>query len=157
MTMDKKPISLKILDNRIGQDFPLPTYATSGSAAIDLRACSSSPVTLKPNEVALIPTGLAIHINDKNVAATILPRSGLGHRHGVVLGNLTGLIDSDYQGEIKISCWNRGDESFTVNPGDRIAQLMFIPVIQAEFNVVKDFDDVSTRGESGFGHTGISS
>jgi len=146
-------IALKILDKRIGTDFPLPNYATPGSAGMDLRACIDETMNLEPGETKLIPTGIAIHISDPSLAATILPRSGLGHKHGIVLGNLVGLIDSDYQGQIFISCWNRGKNSFEINPGDRMAQLMFVPVIQVEFELVESFDD-SERGEGGFGHSG---
>ncbi len=148
-----KKIELKILDSRIGSEFPLPQYATDGSAGMDLRACIDNLVNLEPGETKLIPTGLAIHIGDPTIAATILPRSGLGHKHGIVLGNLVGLIDSDYQGQIFISCWNRGDKAFEINPGDRMAQLVFLPVIQCEFNVVEEFG-ASDRGEGGFGHSG---
>lgn len=151
----KKPIDLKILDSRIGSEFPLPAYATPGSAGLDLRACLDQPQTIKPGETTLLPTGLAIHIGDANLCATVLPRSGLGHKHGIVLGNLVGLIDSDYQGQLMVSMWNRGQESFTINPGDRIAQLVFMPVVQAEFNIVRDFEQ-SERGEGGFGHSGRS-
>jgi len=146
-------IELKILDSRIGTDFPLPQYATSGSAGMDLRACTDRRLSLEPGETKLIPTGIAIHIADPTIAATILPRSGLGHKHGIVLGNLIGLIDSDYQGQIFISCWNRGTTAFEINPGDRMAQLVFLPVIQAEFNLVEEFGE-SERGEGGFGHSG---
>ena len=146
-------IDVKILDPRIGSEFPLPDYATTGSAGMDLRACVDSPTELKPGETLLIPSGIALHIGDPGLAATILPRSGLGHKHGIVLGNLVGLIDSDYQGQVFISCWNRGDKTFVIEPGARIAQLVIIPVIQASFNVVTDFED-SERGEGGFGHTG---
>jgi len=146
-------VQLKILDKRLGNEFPLPGYATPGSAGMDLRACLDGPLELAAGQTTLIPTGLAIHIGDPSLAATILPRSGLGHKHGVVLGNLVGLIDSDYQGQLMISCWNRGTGSFTILPGDRIAQLVFVPVVQAAFDIVDDFDD-SERGEGGFGHTG---
>ena len=146
-------IDVKILDPRIGNDFPLPDYATAGSAGMDLRACVDSDTEISPGETILIPTGIALHIGDPGLAATILPRSGLGHKHGIVLGNLVGLIDSDYQGQIFVSCWNRGDKSFVIEPGARIAQLVIIPVIQATFNVVDDFEE-SQRGEGGFGHTG---
>jgi len=148
-----KNIELKILDPRVGDEFPLPAYATSGSAGLDLRACIDDELILKPGETELVPTGIAIHIADPNLAATILPRSGLGHKHGIVLGNLVGLIDSDYQGQIYISCWNRGQTVFTINPGDRMAQLVFLPVVQAKFEIVDDFDK-SIRGEGGFGHSG---
>ncbi len=146
-------IDIKIIDPRIGSDFPLPHYATPGSAGMDLRACCDGPVTLAPGQTELIPTGIAIHLGDPGLAATILPRSGLGHKHGIVLGNLVGLIDSDYQGQIYVSCWNRGETTFTIQPGDRIAQLVVIPVIQASFNIVDEFV-ASERGEGGFGHTG---
>ena len=146
-------IQLKILDPRIGSEFPLPQYATRGSAGMDLRACIDDTMSLEAGETKLIPTGIAIHIADPGLAATILPRSGLGHKHGIVLGNLVGLIDSDYQGQIFISCWNRGQTAFKINPGDRMAQLVFLPVIQAEFNIVDNFDD-SIRGAGGFGHSG---
>lgn len=148
-----KKIDVKILDPRIGKDFPLPTYATPGSAGLDLRACLDSSVELAPGETTLLPTGLAIHIADTNLAAVILPRSGLGHKHGVVLGNLVGLIDSDYQGQLMVSVWNRGQKSFTIEPGERIAQMVFVPVVQAEFNLVEEFDS-SERGAGGFGHSG---
>ncbi len=146
-------ISLKILDSRIGQDLPLPDYATAGSAGMDLRACLDEALQIRPGETHLIPTGLAIHIGDPGLAAVILPRSGLGHKHGIVLGNLVGLIDSDYQGQLFVSCWNRSNESFTIEIGERIAQLVFMPVVQAQFDIVKDFD-TSHRSEGGFGHTG---
>ncbi len=149
----KYEIQLKILDDRLGETIPLPEYATSGSAGLDLRACLESPLTLAPGETALIPTGIAIHIGDASLAAVLLPRSGLGHKHGIVLGNLVGLIDSDYQGEVMVSCWNRGVESFTIQVGERIAQMVFVPVVQAEFQVVKEFSE-SERGKGGFGHTG---
>ncbi|MCL5261650.1 MAG: dUTP diphosphatase [Gammaproteobacteria bacterium] len=146
-------IELKILDPKIGTLFPVPTYATSGSAGLDLRACIDADLVLEPKQTLLIPTGIAIHIADEGYAAMILPRSGLGHKHGVVLGNLVGLIDSDYQGQILVSCWNRGSENFTITPGERIAQLIIVPVIQAQFDVVTEFA-ASSRGEGGFGHTG---
>lgn len=148
-----KKIDIKILDPRIGSTFPLPAYATPGSAGLDLRACLDASVELKPGETTLLPTGLAIHIGDANLAAVILPRSGLGHKHGVVLGNLVGLIDSDYQGQLMVSVWNRGQKTFVIEPGERIAQMVFVPVVQAEFNLVEDFD-ASERGEGGFGHSG---
>ncbi|MBP6124155.1 MULTISPECIES: dUTP diphosphatase [Providencia] len=148
-----KKIDLKILDARIGNEFPLPTYATTGSAGLDLRACLDAPIELSPGQTELIPTGLAIHIADEQLAAVILPRSGLGHKHGVVLGNLVGLIDSDYQGQLMVSVWNRSDKTFTVEPGERMAQMVFVPVVQAEFNIVDDFD-ATQRGEGGFGHSG---
>ncbi len=146
-------VDYKILDERIGDTIPLPQYATEGSAGMDLRACIDEPLTVKPGETHLIPTGLAIHIADPGLAATILPRSGLGHKHGIVLGNLVGLIDSDYQGQLFISCWNRGDTEFTIEMGDRIAQLVIIPVIQVTLNQVDSFDD-TMRGAGGFGHSG---
>ncbi len=146
-------IELKILDPRIGKEIPLPQYATEGSAGLDLRACLKEPLQLAAGAVQLIPTGIAIHINDPHLAATILPRSGLGHKHGIVLGNLIGLIDSDYQGELLISCWNRGNDNFTIQPGERIAQLVFVPVVRASFAVVSEFN-TSRRGEGGFGHSG---
>lgn len=146
-------IEYKILDPRIGDIFPLPTYATSGSAGMDLRACLDQALTLNPGDTQLIPTGLAIHIGDPSLAAVILPRSGLGHKHGVVLGNLVGLIDSDYQGQLMISCWNRGQQSFVIEPGERIAQMVFVPVLQVELAAVDDFDQ-SARGTGGFGHSG---
>ncbi len=146
-------VDYKILDDRIGDTIPLPSYATEGSAGMDLRACIDEPLSVKPGETHLIPTGLAIHIADPGLAATILPRSGLGHKHGIVLGNLVGLIDSDYQGQLFISCWNRGDSEFTIETGDRIAQLVIIPVVQVALNPVDSFDD-SKRGAGGFGHSG---
>lgn len=148
-----KKIDVKILDARVGREFPLPAYATSGSAGLDLRACLDSALEITPGMATLVPTGLAIHIADPSLAAVILPRSGLGHKHGIVLGNLVGLIDSDYQGQLMVSVWNRGQESFTLQPGDRLAQLVFVPVVQAEFNLVEDFD-ASDRGAGGFGHSG---
>ncbi|QCA02761.1 dUTP diphosphatase [Pantoea vagans] len=148
-----KKIDVKILDARVGKEFPLPTYATSGSAGLDLRACIDKVLDIAPGTTTLVPTGLAIHIADPDLAAVILPRSGLGHKHGIVLGNLVGLIDSDYQGQLMVSVWNRGQESFSLQPGDRMAQLVFVPVVQAEFNLVDDFD-ASLRGEGGFGHSG---
>ncbi len=148
-----KKIDLKILDPRIGNEFPLPTYATTGSAGLDLRVCLDAPIDLAPGQTELIPTGLAIHIADEQLAAVILPRSGLGHKHGVVLGNLVGLIDSDYQGQLMVSVWNRSDKAFTVEPGERMAQMVFVPVVQAQFNIVDDFD-ATERGEGGFGHSG---
>ncbi|MCK5001438.1 MAG: dUTP diphosphatase [Gammaproteobacteria bacterium] len=148
-----KKIQLKVLDQRIGKDIPLPAHATEGSAGMDLRACIDETITLNPGDTELIPTGIAIHIADSSLAATILPRSGLGHKHGIVLGNLVGLIDSDYQGQLFVSCWNRGDKSFSIEIGDRIAQLVFVPVVQADFDVVDEFDSTD-RGEGGFGHSG---
>ena len=146
-------IQVKVIDERIGTEFPLPHSATAGAAGMDLRACIDEPCTLQPGQTELIATGIAIHIGDPGLAATILPRSGLGHKHGLVLGNLVGLIDSDYQGQLFVSCWNRGVEPFTIQVGERIAQLVFLPVIQASFNVVEQFDE-SHRGEGGFGHSG---
>jgi dUTP pyrophosphatase len=146
-------LQLKVLDPRIGYEFPLPAYATDGSAGMDLRAMLDAPLDLAPGETELIPTGIAIHIGDPDLAAVILPRSGLGHKHGIVLGNLVGLIDSDYQGQLFVSCWNRGQESFRVEVGERIAQLMLMPVVRAEFEVVDSFDE-SERGAGGFGHSG---
>lgn len=147
------PIELKILDPRVGNELPLPAYATPGSAGLDLRACLDAPLTLAPGETQLLPTGMAIHIKDPGLCATILPRSGLGHKHGIVLGNLVGLIDSDYQGQLMVSCWNRGDRAFTIEPGERIAQLVILPVVQAQFTLVAEFDQ-SERGEGGFGSSG---
>jgi dUTP pyrophosphatase len=146
-------LQAKILDPRLGQDFPLPEYATPGSAGLDLRAMLQSDTVLEPGQTLLIPTGLAIHIGDPGLAALILPRSGLGHKHGIVLGNLVGLIDSDYQGELMVSCWNRGQSAFTIAVGERIAQLTLVPVVQARFELVDSFDS-SDRGAGGFGHSG---
>ena len=146
-------IQLKVLDRRIGTEFPLPDYATDGSAGMDLRACVEDGLCILPGETHLIPTGLAIHIEDPALAAVLLPRSGLGHKHGIVLGNLVGLIDSDYQGQLFVSCWNRGQDSFTIQPGERIAQMIFVPFVRVKFEVVAEFD-VSQRGAGGFGHTG---
>lgn len=146
-------IQLKILDSRIGESIPLPTYATEGSAGLDLRVCLHEAMQLAPQETVLLPTGISIYIADPNLAAVILPRSGLGHKHGIVLGNLVGLIDSDYQGELKISCWNRSSEQFTIQPGERIAQLVFVPVVQAAFEIVNEFTQ-SARGQGGFGSSG---
>ena len=148
-------IELKILDPRLGDSIPLPHYATDGSAGLDMRACIDDPVTVEPGATELIPTGLAIHIGDPGLAAVLLPRSGLGHKHGLVLGNLTGLIDSDYQGQVFVSCWNRSESPFVIEPGARIAQMVFVPVVQAQWNIVDDFD-TSDRGGGGFGHTGQS-
>jgi dUTP pyrophosphatase len=148
-----KQIELKILDPRVGTEFPLPAYATPGSAGLDLRACLDTQITLQPGETKLIPTGLAIHIADPGLCATILPRSGLGHKHGIVLGNLVGLIDSDYQGQLMVSMWNRGQTAFDIQPGDRIAQMVFVPVVQASFAIVDEFA-ATERGEGGFGSSG---
>jgi dUTP diphosphatase len=146
-------IQLKILDSRLGNEFPLPHYATDGAAGMDMRACIDAALDIAPGETLLIPTGLAIHIQEPGLAAMLLPRSGLGHKHGIVLGNLVGLIDSDYQGQVFVSCWNRGCETFTIQPGERIAQMVIVPVVHAEFEVVEDFA-ASARGAGGFGHTG---
>jgi len=148
-----KNIEVKILDQRMGKEFPLPCYATEGSAGLDLRACLNEPLTIQPGETHLLTTGLAVHIADKHMAGLILPRSGLGHKHGLVLGNLVGLLDSDYQGPLMISCWNRGHASYTVEPGERIAQLVIVPILHAEFTLVNEFT-ASDRGDGGFGHTG---
>ncbi|MDF1643317.1 MAG: dUTP diphosphatase [Pseudomonadales bacterium] len=148
-------LKIKILDDRVGIDFPLPSYATTGSAGMDLRVCLDHTIDLQPGESQLLSTGISIYLDDPGLAAMILPRSGLGHKHGIVLGNLVGLIDSDYQGPLKISCWNRGDTSYQINHGDRIAQLVITPVIQMELETVDDFA-ISQRGEGGFGHTGRS-
>lgn len=149
----KQAIQLKILDPRVGTDFPLPAYATAGSAGLDLRVCLDEPLQIASQETVLLPTGLAVYIADPGLAAVILPRSGLGHKHGIVLGNLVGLIDSDYQGELKISCWNRSSDHFTIQPGDRIAQLVFLPIVRPEFTLVDTFIE-SVRGEDGFGSSG---
>ncbi|MFP4075518.1 MAG: dUTP diphosphatase [Halochromatium sp.] len=146
-------LQVKLLDRRLGRDFPLPAYATAGAAGLDLRAMLETPLDLAAGTVELIPTGLAIHIADPGLAAMILPRSGLGHTHGIVLGNLVGLIDSDYQGPLMVSCWNRGVEPFRIEPGERIAQLVLVPVVHAELELVNTFD-ASARGEGGFGHSG---
>jgi dUTP pyrophosphatase len=151
--LSRHNIQMKILDPRVGKEFPLPEHATAGSAGVDLRACLDKNLVLKPGQTELIPTGVAIHIEDPGLAAMILPRSGLGHKHGIVLGNLVGLIDSDYQGQLYVSCWNRSSDEFVLEPGLRLAQLVIVPVVQANFNVVEDFD-ASQRGEGGFGHTG---
>jgi len=148
-----KKVEVKILDKRVGTDFSLPRYATTGSAGMDLCACIDEHVHIAPGETHLIPTGIAIHIGEPDLAAVLLPRSGLGHKHGIVLGNLVGLIDSDYQGQVFVSVWNRGREPFTIQPGDRIAQMVFVPVVQAELTIVEEFAD-SHRGAGGFGHTG---
>ncbi|HET7370264.1 MAG TPA: dUTP diphosphatase [Gammaproteobacteria bacterium] len=148
-----KKIRLKILDGRLGREFPLPGYASEGAAGLDMRACLDAPLELTPGSTNLIPTGIAIHIGDPALAAILLPRSGLGHKHGIVLGNLTGLIDSDYQGQVFVSVWNRGQAAYTVEPGERIAQMVFVPVVQAAFEIVDDFAE-SRRGAGGFGHSG---
>lgn len=150
---ERRRLEVKILDRRVGRDLPLPAYATPGSAGLDLRACLDAPLVLEPGRTELIRTGLAIHLEDPGLAAVILPRSGLGHRHGIVLGNLVGLIDSDYQGELMVSCWNRGSEAFTIQPGERIAQLVVVPVVQVRMDIVEDFAE-SERGAGGFGHSG---
>ena len=146
-------IQLRILDERLGREFPMPHYATDGAAGMDMRACVDGELEIAPGETHLIPTGIAMHIEESGLAAMLLPRSGLGHKHGIVLGNLVGLIDSDYQGQVYVSAWNRGKESFTVQPGERIAQMVIVPVVHAEFEVVEEFS-ASERGEGGFGHTG---
>ncbi len=151
--MSKKNLQLKIMDSRLGNEIPMPAYATEGSAGIDLRACLEASIEILPGETILVPTGMAIYIEDPSLAAVLLPRSGLGHKHGIVLGNLVGLIDSDYQGQLMVSCWNRGDKPFTINIGERIAQMVLVPVVQAEFEIVNEFGD-SHRGEGGFGSTG---
>ena len=150
-----KNIKLKIIDERLKSEFPLPEYSTPGSAGIDLRACMDSTVNLSQGQTELIPTGIAVHIADPGIAAMLLPRSGLGHKHGIVLGNLVGLIDSDYQGQIFVSCWNRSETSFAVEPGERIAQMVFVPVLQVGFDIVESFESTE-RGAGGFGHTGTS-
>jgi len=147
-------IQLKILDSRLGNDIPLPDYATEGSAGMDLRACMDSPLTIQPGETQLIPTGISIYIEDPTLCAMLLPRSGLGHKHGIVLGNLVGLIDSDYQGQLFVSCWNRSNKEFTIEIGERIAQMIIVPVVRAHFEVVDEFT-ASQRGTGGFGHTGL--
>lgn len=146
-------IQLKIIDARIGDEYPIPEPATEGSAGVDLRACLDESLTLEPGQTELIPAGIAIHLDDPGLAAVLLPRSGLGHKHGIVLGNLTGLIDSDYQGQIFVSCWNRGLKPFTIEPGERIAQMVILPIVHAEFEVVEEFVE-SVRGAGGFGHSG---
>jgi dUTP pyrophosphatase len=146
-------LQVKVLDPRLGRDFPLPHYATAGSAGLDLRACVDAPVVIEPGATHLIPTGLAIHLDDPGLAAVLLPRSGLGHKHGIVLGNLVGLIDSDYQGQVMVSCWNRGQSAFTVEPGERIAQMVILPVVQVALEVVPEFT-ASERGDGGFGSSG---
>ena len=149
----RPPLRVRILDARLGRDWPLPAYATEGSAGLDLRACVDAPLVLEPGRAELIPTGLSIWLEDPGLAAMILPRSGLGHKHGIVLGNLVGLIDSDYQGQLMVSCWNRGSTAYVVQPGERIAQLVVVPVVQVELEVVEDFA-ATTRGEGGFGSSG---
>ncbi|MGD2112459.1 MAG: dUTP diphosphatase [Gammaproteobacteria bacterium] len=146
-------IQLRILDPRLGNEFPLPHYASDGAAGMDMRACVDEPLEIAPGDTRLIPTGMAMHIEDSGLAAMLLPRSGLGHKHGIVLGNLVGLIDSDYQGQVYVSCWNRGSEAFTIQPGERIAQLVIVPVVHADFELVEEFT-ATLRGEGGFGHTG---
>ncbi|MCH8943683.1 MAG: dUTP diphosphatase [Proteobacteria bacterium] len=148
-----RSIELKILDPRIGDSIPLPQYTTDGSAGLDMRACIDEPINVAPGETVLVPTGLAIHVADPSLAAVLLPRSGLGHKHGLVLGNLVGLIDSDYQGQVFISCWNRSSKSYEVQPSERIAQMVFIPVEQVKFRVVDEFA-ATDRGAGGFGHSG---
>ncbi len=149
----KPTIKLKVLDPRIGTEFPLPAYATDGAAGMDIRACIDGPLTLAPGDTELLPTGIAIHIGDPGLAAVLLPRSGLGHKHGIVLGNLTGLIDSDYQGQLFVSCWNRGKDAFTIEPGERVAQMVIVPVVQARFEIVDGFEE-SARAAGGFGSSG---
>lgn len=150
----KQSVQVKILDARIGNEIAMPEYATDGSAGLDLRACTETELTIKPGETVLIPTGLSVYLEDPKLAAMLLPRSGLGHKHGIVLGNLVGLIDADYQGPLMVSLWNRGDTEFIVNIGDRIAQMIVVPVVQCEFNIVEEFAE-SARGEGGFGHSGV--
>ncbi len=148
-----RALQVKVLDPRLGREWPLPAYATEGSAGLDLRACLAAPLTLEPGRAELVPTGLAIHLDDPGLAAVLLPRSGLGHKHGIVLGNLVGLIDSDYQGQLMVSCWNRGTAAYTVQPGERIAQLVVVPVVQVQLQVVQDFA-ATDRGAGGFGSSG---
>ena len=155
MSSPRRALKVRILDARIGRELPLPAYATHGSAGLDLRALLDAPLVLNPGQAELVPTGLAIHLEDPGLAAVVLPRSGLGHQHGIVLGNLVGLIDSDYQGQLMVSCWNRGQSAFTVTPGERIAQLVVVPVVQVELAIVDDFTR-SERGVGGFGHSGRS-
>jgi dUTP pyrophosphatase len=149
----RRALQVRVLDPRVGRDFPLPHYATPGSAGLDLRACLDAPLTLEPGRAELVPTGIAIHLDDPGLAAVLLPRSGLGHKHGVVLGNLVGLIDSDYQGPLMVSCWNRGDTPYTIAPGERIAQMVIVPVVQVDFEIVGQFTE-SHRGAGGFGSSG---
>lgn len=151
--MTQHTVQVKILNNRMGNEFPLPSYATMASAGLDLRACIDEVLTVEPGQTVLIPTGLAVHIEAPHMAGLILPRSGLGHKHGIVLGNLVGLIDADYQGELQISCWNRSQHPFDIQPGERIAQFVIVPIVRAEFNVVNEFAQ-SDRGEGGFGSSG---
>jgi len=153
--MTTKMLQVKLLDTRLGSTIPLPEYATPGSAGLDLRACINAPITLLPGQTHLIPTGMSIYVEDPGLAAVLLPRSGLGHKHGIVLGNLVGLIDSDYQGQLMVSCWNRGDKSFSIDVGDRIAQMVVVPVVQVGFEIVEEFTE-SDRGVGGFGSTGSS-
>ena len=153
--MTTKMLQVKLLDTRLGSTIPLPEYATPGSAGLDLRACINAPITLLPGQTHLIPTGMSIYVEDPGLAAVLLPRSGLGHKHGIVLGNLVGLIDSDYQGQLMVSCWNRGDKSFSIGVGDRIAQMVVVPVVQVGFEIVEEFTE-SDRGVGGFGSTGSS-
>ncbi len=147
-------IQIKLIDPRLGQEFPLPAHATTGSAGMDIMACLDTAIDLQPGDTSLVPAGFALHIADTGLAALLLPRSGLGHKQGIVLGNLVGLIDSDYQGQVFVSCWNRSQQAFTINPGDRIAQMVFVPIVQAEFEIVDEFEQ-SLRGAGGFGHTGV--
>ncbi len=147
-------VQYKILDQRLGNEIEMPHYGTKGSAGLDLRACVEAPLTIQPNQTVLIPTGMAIHLDDPSIVAMLLPRSGLGHKHGIVLGNLVGLIDSDYQGPLMVSCWNRSEVAYTIEIGERIAQMVIVPVLQPVFTEVKDFGDTTERGEGGFGHTG---
>ena len=149
----RRALQVRVLDPRVGRDFPLPHYATPGSAGLDLRACLDEPLTLEPGRAELVPTGIAIHLDDPGLAAVLLPRSGLGHKHGVVLGNLVGLIDSDYQGQLMVSCWNRGATPYTIAPGERIAQMVIVPVVQVDFEIVEQFTE-SHRGAGGFGSSG---
>jgi len=151
----RRRLQVRVLDARIGREYPLPQYATSGSGGVDLRACIDAPLELKPGDTQLIPSGIAIYLEDPGYAAIVLPRSGLGHKHGIVLGNLVGLIDSDYQGQVFVSCWNRGQTTFTIQPGERIAQLVIVPVVQVEFDVVNEFA-ATERGAGGFGSSGRS-
>ncbi len=155
MTGALRTLQVRVLDPRLGREFPLPAYATAGSAGLDLRAMLEAPAVLPPGDTLLLPTGLAIHLADPGFAAVVLPRSGLGHKHGIVLGNLVGLIDSDYQGQLMVSCWNRGSAPFTLEPGERVAQLVVVPVVQVALEVVEEFN-ASARGSGGFGHTGRS-